>query len=491
MLAGQGYTQILEMIMKRLQPAFIQGSDYCVQNNGNSGLPTTDDEDTGKNPYDPKGINAFEDYDYHLEYNTEDELIWFTSHDGKIKYTLNKDSYEDLVTLSVHTERIDFKIALIYEFYDIRVDTVETDEKGKLTDVIIMTNDGKPFPLGLSIQPVKEVFAVNDTVEFRAIVQNVDGTTFEVTEQAGWASSNSAYDINKGVILNAVLGKSQISAIYDMCIAYADLEVVDFTLIVEPGSVIVDYDGNEETIPYRAYRLNHDNTRIDVTSECAWSVSNWIGSLVSGTYRVNASSIGNGTVTATFKDKTADAKIKSSAPEIVISPSSRTVNVGSSAAFKAFKISTGEEVTSLASWITDKYTIGNDGVVIDVNSAGTANITANYNGAIANATLQSVVPVPSQFPDDVSGSGKFYSKDYMCNNTGTIVINYDMYGYPDKLDVYSVNADGSTGANLATTGAPVSDSGTVTLNIQSGTKVRIIVSSDNDGTAWEYHATIA
>jgi aromatic ring-opening dioxygenase LigB subunit len=75
------------------------------------------DPDTPGNPYDPRTIRAFEDFDYHLEYNEEDELISFTSHDGLIRYTLNKDSFDDLITISVHTIKIDFKIACIYDNY--------------------------------------------------------------------------------------------------------------------------------------------------------------------------------------------------------------------------------------------------------------------------------------------------------------------------------------------------------------------------------------
>ena len=488
MLAGQGYTQILGMIMKRLQPAFIQGTDYRVNSNGNSGLPTTDEKDNnGKNPYDPRGINAFEDYDYHLIYNDEDDLTGFTSHDGSIGYTLNKDSYDGLVTISVHTEKIDFKIALIYENYDIRTNATETDEKGKLIDVVIMMEDGKPFPLGLSISPAKMSSSVGETVQFRAIIQNVDGSTFDCTEVAGWAVSDSAYSIDRGTIVNSIEGKGQVSAIYDMVIAYAEFEFVSLTVSVEPASVTVDYMGNEEIIPYRAYGNYANGTRIDITSECDWTISNWVGSIQGNIYQAVVNSMGDGVVTASFKGKTGESKIKSDAPEIEIVPSTQTINVGSSATFKAIIISTGQEVTNDCIWISDNYTIGQDGIIIGVNSVGSANITVNYNGSIAKGVLSAELPIPVQIPDATSGSGVFFSKDYYCDSTSLLTVDYDMYGMPDRFDAFSINADGSTGSTLATTGGLVSSQGTISFNVNKGQKIRIIISSTDNGTAWQYN----
>lgn len=489
MLAGQGYKQILEMIMKRLQPAFIRGSEYMVRGNSGFDLPTTEEPQSG-NPYDPKSISAFEDYDYHLEYNTDDELVSFTSHDGTIRYVLNKDSFEELVTISVSIPKIDFKIALIYEFYDIRKNDPETDEKGKLIDVVIMTDDGKPFPLGLSINPTKLIANIGDTVEFNAIITNADGTTYDCTNNSSWSTDNSNYSIFNGEIVNVQKGKNQISAMYEMVIAYAELEVVDFTIVIDPGSVLVEYEGIEETIPYRAFKVDAKGLKSDITLECTWSINKWIGQLNNGVYLVNVSSTGNGTVNAIFKGKTATATIKSEAPEIVISPQTQTINVGSSASYKAIIASTGEDVTLRCSWITNNYSIGSDGIVVGVNSIGTATITANYNGSIATAQLIAQLPIPLQFPDGQSGTGKFYSKDYICHIGGTLTVEYDMYSYPDKLDIYSVNSDGSTGQLIATTGSLVTDQGIVTANVQHGQKVRIIISSDYDGTAWEYYANL-
>ena len=390
MIVGQGYTQILEMIMKRLQPAFIQGSEYIVR--GNSSPPLPEVEGSKDNPYDPKGVNAFEDFDYHLEYNDEDELIWFTSHDGTIKYMLNKDSFEDLVTITVLTTTIDFKIALIYENYDVRESGPEVEEKGKLTDVVIMTMDGNPFPLGLSIRPSQATVMVGDSIQFKAYITNVDGTTVEVTQSASWSCSNPLYNIDGGLILNAQLGTAQVSALYQMVVAYAEVEVIDFEIIVEPQSVIVEYQGTPETIHYKAFKIDSiKGSRSDITDDCIWSTTKWIGQMDRGAYAVTVNSSGTATVTARYVGKTASAEIESGSPEIIISPSNKEVIVGNPANFKALIASSRVNVTDQCVWNTTKWNgniISNYYQIIP-SSEGSSTITATYQGKSATAQLVS------------------------------------------------------------------------------------------------------
>lgn len=390
MIVGQGYTQILEMIMKRLQPAFIQGSEYIVRGNSSPTLPEV--EGSKDNPYDPKGINAFEDFDYHLEYNDEDELIWFTSHDGTIKYMLNKDSFEDLVTITVLTTTIDFKIALIYENYDVRESGPEVEEKGKLTDVVIMTMDGNPFPLGLSIRPSQATVMVGDSIQFKAYITNVDGTTVEVTQSASWSCSNPLYNIDGGLILNAQLGTAQVSALYQMVVAYAEVEVIDFEIIVEPQSVLVEYQGTPETIHYKAFKIDSiKGSKSDITDNCIWSTTKWIGQIDRGAYAVTVNSSGTATVTAKYVGKTASAEIESGSPEIIISPSNKEVIVGNPANFKALIASSGANVTEQCVWSTSKWngTIISDYYQIVPNDEGVSTITATFAGKSATAELAS------------------------------------------------------------------------------------------------------
>lgn len=487
MLAGQGYTQILEMIMKRLQPTFFQGTNYIVRSGTGSGLPVVD-PDTPGNPYDPRTIRAFEDFDYHLEYNEEDELISFTSHDGLIRYTLNKDSFDDLITISVHTIKIDFKIALIYENYDLRRHDPETDEKGKLTDVIILTTDGEPFPLGLSVQPQNLVVGVGDRVEFKAIIQNADGSTFDCTNVAEWATDDPNYTINQGVIENAPEGVCQVTAMYQMVMAYAQLEVKSFVVVVEPQSTVVEYVHIDEVIPFKAFAVYPNGRRVDITAECTWSVSGWTGSKSNNYYNVTVMGIGEVTVTAVLNGKQGEAVIESQPTQIQIIPPSRTVYVGNSATFGVMKVRTGEDLTNHCIWSIDKYTIGQDGIVVGTDYVGTATITVNYKGALATATLNVELAPPRAFPDSVSGSGKFYAKDYVCDVSKTVTIEYNMYSYPDKIDVYNVNANGSTGSRIAGTSGMVSNRGSISFNVTAGQKIRIVISSDDDGTAWNYYA---
>lgn len=86
---------------------------------------------------DPKSIVNLDNYDYALLYNDDEDLIGFTSNDGTWNWELKRDSFDDLVKVDVTNPLINFTIGLIYENYDFRTATKETDDKGKLMDVIL------------------------------------------------------------------------------------------------------------------------------------------------------------------------------------------------------------------------------------------------------------------------------------------------------------------------------------------------------------------
>lgn len=140
-------------------------------------------------------------FDYVLLYNEEDELVGFTSHNGNVSYTLNLDEYQDLVSITVdvtlETDTVSFKIALIFENYDMRVDTSSTDDKGKLVEVVILDLVDSRFTL--EITPALGQVNVGSTIQFTATAKFLNGDVVDVTNEAEWIIG-SPNTIDRGLV---------------------------------------------------------------------------------------------------------------------------------------------------------------------------------------------------------------------------------------------------------------------------------------------------
>lgn len=192
------------------------------------GMFTGGTESDISNPYTPKepsAVNDSEDnlldgYDYQLLYNEDDDLIGFTSHNGKVIYTLNKDIYEDLISVSVQSTFINFTIGLIFENYDMRVDNEYVDDKGKLIEVVILDKVDSRFEL--VIEPLFRKVELGSKVQFTAYAVYSDGTKVDVTNQAEW-SITSPSTIENGMATITKSGTSTVTVVYNNEIASADL----------------------------------------------------------------------------------------------------------------------------------------------------------------------------------------------------------------------------------------------------------------------------
>jgi Ca2+-binding RTX toxin-like protein len=76
---------------------------------------------------------------------------------------------------------------------------------------------------------------------------------------------------------------------------------------------------------------------------------------------------------------------------------------------------------------------------------------------------------------------KFYT---ISSSGGSFTLNYDMYGIPDKADIYLNNV------LVSSTNQEVSYTGTLTVPstvaLQAGDIVRVVMTGTNTGTAWDY-----
>lgn len=319
MIGGQGYEAILQMIMRRLDK--IDSSR--ISTDRSYALPYTpedsDDATTPYNPYDPHTYSGFEDYDYELIYNDDEDLIGFKSHNGAITYMLNKDQFDDLVSVTVTTNRLTFKIALIYENYDIRLGDAETDDKGKLCNVVLVQDDGTSFPAKLEISPLIVSIDEGDDYQISVICRNSDGTALNVSQLCTW-SSDKGILIQNGLITNALAGVYNITAEYKNFTATCKLIVNEIDLIVESDLSVIDVTEIQEA-RFTAYKVRKDGVRVNITTQCFWHLDNpaWSGIVTYDTiaglptssfYKVFAPTVGIGNIVVTYKGITAQATLR-------------------------------------------------------------------------------------------------------------------------------------------------------------------------------------
>lgn len=377
------YTEVLKMIMKYINRIQASGG-YAVGVPAYTGdsinpeieIPTIPgfDEYDYSNPFK---IAGFEGFDYHLMYNDQDELIGFTSHNGKIKYYLRKDIYDDLIYIDIYTPDIDFKIALIFQFYDLRFDTEYVEEKGLLTDVILLNANNQSLIIKLEISPKSREVELGDTAQYTCTATLFDGTVIDVTDVVNW-EIGSPLTINEGKVTAEYSGTYQISATYQNLIDTVTLVVPSIELVIQPANVVIN---PRETAQYFVY-LKKNGQLISLSNQLVeWSINSDTLQIDNGLVS-NTIEFGTFTVTANYKGNTASATLEVRKPQLIIQPSSASINPGDTAKFRAYLKILGNmyEVTNSASWEIESPLTISAGLVSNTisASAGTYTVTCRY-----------------------------------------------------------------------------------------------------------------
>lgn len=194
---------------------------------------------TGGN-YEQNIAGLTDGFDYQLLYNDDEDLIGFTSHNGTVTYTLNHDLYEDLISVSVEAERFSFKIALIFENYDMRIDSEEVEDKGKLVEVVLLDVIDNSFELEIS--PSFSRTEYESEFQFTAIAKYANGSEINVTNEAQWTVTSPS-TIENGLVLTAptYTGTAVITASYDGEVATAEL-LIEAPIVEPPDDIVISHD---------------------------------------------------------------------------------------------------------------------------------------------------------------------------------------------------------------------------------------------------------
>lgn len=412
-MTAQPYNEILEMIMRRLKLRLMTGEMNIYSDN--LSFPTEENDEVSSPivpvvPGKAKSIKAFDDYDYHLDYNASDELDKFSSHDGNLNYTLNKDSFGDLTTISVKSPGLEFKVALIYENYDIRKNDPETAKKGKLTDVVLVNTDNSPFSIGIKVTPPLITVYEGESAQYTATLTNADGSTEDVTNQCVWSSSDPKYTVTNGLVSNCAAGTSKITAKLDYDTDSAQLNVLSYTIVVEPENTILEIkNGVAQVVPMKAYKLASNGSKSDITSDpnCSWIHGNnsWASNFTTNPITISVNSAGQDGVVASYKGKFGTGTINATeiTESLRVEPDDITVNLNAPANFQAIYTINGVDrnVTNDCYWYLGNQLMPweiNKGYVTGTSVAGSSPISAKYKGLENAGNLTVQQPPPPERP---------------------------------------------------------------------------------------------
>jgi uncharacterized protein YjdB len=246
------------------------------------------------------------------------------------------------------------------------------------------------------------------TVKYYVITNNVKNSGTDVTSSATWTSSNTGVaSVSKGTVTGKAQGSATITASYSGLSATATVNVsnvVTYELTITPNPADVKVGKSVSlTATYVTYTNGSQTKSENVTASAAWSTGNASRATVSKG-SVTGVSAGSVTITATYSGKSASATVNVSnnvGYELVISPSSQSVDVGKSVTYTAtYYVLTngvrdsGTNVTSSATWSSNNTTVASvsKGTVSGVK-AGQATITASYQSQSASAgvTVKDVI----------------------------------------------------------------------------------------------------
>jgi hypothetical protein len=307
-------------------------------------IPTLVEPDNGNDDSNTDLTNAYdivklENFDYHLNYDVEDVLTSFTSNNGQWTWSLCADSYGDLTRIRVLNPYVPFSIALIWEHYDIRKKDVEIEDKGKLTDVILLALDGSPLFLDLNIIPNRASCAPGENVQFVAQMTLQDGSLMDVTLDSDWTIylNNTEMEVSKGKITNAQTGNWTVMVSAQGQQATSILEVDPITIVLEPLNAIINPN---ETVQFTSYLLKGTTKTKLPWNSCSWSITSDDGvssvpSISNGLVNNTNKPGGKYTVSAIYNGNTANAGLSINRPSLLIDPSYKEISEGDTVQFNA------------------------------------------------------------------------------------------------------------------------------------------------------------
>jgi len=306
-----------------------------------------------------------------------------------------------------------------------------------------------PPVLSIAITPSTTTLAMGTSQRYKATATLANGGTLNVTSLATWASTNTAIaTVNTGLVNAKTVTQPHnpvtISATYNGVIGSIILDVTNATvtsITVTPIAATIPFGAQQQ---FFATATFSDSSTQDVSGNATWNSNNTSVATVSvvGVAFGVSSSPTPVTISAAFGGQTGTAQLTVSSATLVsiaVTPTSLLLAPGSTANFQAvgtYSDLPTQLLTGLVTWTSDAplvVSITTTGGIATGQSAGSANITASYQGktstpvsvivtASALASI-AVTPSPATVPEGVglqfSATGTFL--DHTTQNLTTNV----------------------------------------------------------------------
>lgn len=324
--------------------------------------------------------------------NVTDETEWY-SYDNTV-VQINDRGYANGVGEGSTTIRAQY-----YEYiYFVDVDVVDNN---------VYSNSLVVSPSSVSVE---HGGSVDLTATYYYYVNGRVDDSEDVTSdpECVWSSSDeSIARVSGGTVTGLAEGSVVITADYGGCTSKSTVTVgskpvaYEYDLVIEPSSLSLEIGRTGSlTAIYRIYADGALESETDVTSYATWKTEN---SGIAGVNKGSVAANGEGSVviTAIYEDCSAEAEVNVSAKpvsyyyDLIIDPSSLTVEAGKTGNLKAFyrKFANGSlesetDVTSSAIWTTSDSSVAD--VIkgsVSAKEEGSAVITATYMDRSATADL--------------------------------------------------------------------------------------------------------
>lgn len=249
----------------------------------------------------------------------------------------------------------------------------------------------------LVIEPESVTAPLGTVAEYKVWAVYSDESRDDVTGQADWHTENSniayAFDSPKGHIKSVALGDTAVIAAYGGKSANAAIEVVAPAvkqLYITPDQAIVPCGLTQQ---FNLFAVYTDETTVQITEGASWSIQGGSAASIDDSGLATTHSAGSVNIAADFSGLTATASLVVRAPEIVrleVDPAQDTIFTGTSLRLTVTAVydnNTTAPVTISASYSTDNECISVSNGNVQALSPGTANITVEYGGKSAVATI--------------------------------------------------------------------------------------------------------
>ena len=249
----------------------------------------------------------------------------------------------------------------------------------------------------IAVTPANLIISMGSTHQFRATGRYSDGTSYDITPQVTWGSSNpSVATVNKSGLATAVTASTAtITAALGTVVGNQTFTVISLlsSISVTPDNSIMPA-GSDKL--FAATGTYSDGTSNDIRRQVTWSSANTTVAKVSQSGLVTAVAAGAATITAT-QGSISGETILTVTPltlfSISVTHPNQSMPAGVTQQFRAIGIyseGTTSDITTQATWSSSNpsvATVNSSGLITAV-AAGTATITATFGGMSGNTVLK-------------------------------------------------------------------------------------------------------